>query len=60
MNTQDLKHLAYSIAHGTFDEGCGGCACELCQQLRDKIKELQQKEATEFYEEHYPPPGGFL
>ena len=57
----DLEHLAFSILHGTFNpESPGGCSCELCKQLRDKIDELCKEEAAKFYDEHYPPPGGFL
>jgi hypothetical protein len=58
---EDINHLAFSIAHGTFNpDSLGGCSCELCTQLLAKIEELQKQEATDFYNEHYPPPGGFL
>lgn len=61
MSPKDLEHLAFSITHGTFDrESPGGCSCNLCQQLLKKIDELQKEEATKFYNEHYPPPGGLL
>jgi len=57
----DLKHLAFSIAHGTFNpESPGGCSCDTCSTLREMIQELQNNEAADFYNEHYPPPGGFL
>lgn len=57
----DLKHLAFSVLHGTFNqERPGGCSCELCKRLLDQIDELCKEEAANFYNEHYPPPGGFL
>jgi hypothetical protein len=57
----DLEHLAFSILHGTFNsESPGGCSCESCKILLAKIDELAAEEATKFYNEHYPPPGGFL
>ena len=61
MKEEDLEHLAFSIAHGTFDSGTsGGCSCTLCRDLVRRVDELQKNEAAEFYNEHYPPPGGFL
>jgi hypothetical protein len=60
----DIQHLAFSIAHGTFRDdsigGTGGCSCELCQRLLTLIDELRKNEAADFYNQHYPPPGGFL
>lgn len=61
MTADDIKHLAFSILHGTFNmDSPGGCSCELCRQLLDQIKEQCGDEAAKFYNEHYPPPGGFL
>jgi hypothetical protein len=58
---KDLEHLAFSILHGTFNwEFSGGCSCESCTALLNKIEELCKEEAARFYAEHYPPPGGFL
>jgi len=62
MTSKDIDHLAFSISHGTFDSNpsTGGCSCELCTELRKKIEALRSKEATDYYNEHYPPTGGFL
>lgn len=61
MNEKLLEHLAFSILHGTFDANSpGGCSCPDCTKLRNKIDELCKEEATRFYNEHYPPPGGLL
>ncbi len=61
MTTQELDHLAFSILHGTFDrEPIGGCGCMTCTILLNRIREIAHEEAAEFYNEHYPPPGGFL
>lgn len=44
-----LNHLAFSIAHGTFDDSNpGGCSCEDCVYLVLKIDELRREEAAEF------------
>ncbi len=60
IDPKDLEHLAFSIAHGTFNENnMGGCSCKLCLELRTKIYDLKQEEAAKFYNEHYPPAGGF-
>jgi hypothetical protein len=60
MNEKLIEHLAFSILHGTFDiNGLGGCSCEICCKIRIKITEIAKEEATKFYNEHYPPPGGF-
>lgn len=61
MDEAELSHLAFSIVHGTFDpESPGGCSCSSCQWLINKINEIKREEAAAFYDEHYPPPGGFL
>jgi len=61
MENKDIEHLAFSILHGTFNnDSMGGCSCDLCTQIRDKIEELCKEEATKFYNEHYPPQGGLL
>jgi hypothetical protein len=61
MKDDDLQHLAFSILHGTFNrESPGGCGCDLCRRLLQRIDELEKDEAAKFYNEHYPPPGGFL
>lgn len=61
MTNTDIEHLAFSILHGTFDvDSPGGCSCELCTAIRNKIDELCKDAAAEFYDEHYPPPGGLL
>jgi hypothetical protein len=61
MTKEDIEHLAFSIAHGTFrHDEAGGCSCDLCSAIRTRISELDKEEAAAFYDEHYPPPGGFL
>ena len=61
LSADTIDHLAFSIVHGTFDEGSpGGCSCEFCAKLSNRIDELYKEEAAKFYAEHYPPPGGFL
>jgi hypothetical protein len=60
MDEKLVAHLAFSILHGTFNmNGTGGCSCENCCKIRIKIAEICKEEAAKFYNEHYPPPGGF-
>lgn len=59
MAVYDIKHLAFSIIHGAFDQNSpGGCSCELCQKLLKTIEEMRKNEAADYYNEHYPPVGG--
>lgn len=61
MENDELKHLALSILHGTFnDNDTGGCSCSICSQIINLMLDLQKEEAAKFYDEHYPPVGGFL
>jgi hypothetical protein len=55
MADTDIEHLAFSILHGTFNiDSPGGCSCELCTTIRNRINELRKDEAAKFYAEHYP------
>jgi len=60
MTKEEIEHLSFSILHGTFDpEIPGGCSCDFCTTIRLQIVKLKNEEAAKFYNEHYPPPGGF-
>jgi hypothetical protein len=62
-NMQELiAHYGRVIAHGGLqpEKGFGGCNCNFCDELRAQIEEEQRRGAAEFYDEHYPPVGGFL
>jgi hypothetical protein len=61
MKSEEIRHLAFSILHGTFDlASSGGCSCPDCSILLDTIHDLCREEAASFYDEHYPPPGGLI
>jgi hypothetical protein len=60
MTTEEIDHLAFSIMHGSFVQGQGGCSCTECTAIRESIDRQCKEEAAKFYNEHYPPPGGLL
>ena len=44
----DLEHISFSFVHGGFDPcGQGGCSCNICCNLREKIRTIHEKEIKE-------------
>ena len=51
----DLEHIAYSFVHGGFEPlGHGGCSCDICCFLREKVAIIRFNEAKEYYNARYP------
>ena len=45
-----LEHIAFSFIHGDFDPASetGGCSCNTCQILREKIRTIHEKELQKY------------
>lgn len=40
----DIKHLAFAILHGSFNDEPGACCCETCSEIRYEIGKLRSDE----------------
>lgn len=53
-STFDLEHIAFSFVHSGFEpDAQGGCSCENCTWLRERVQQIRTQEGEEFYQERY-------
>ena len=53
MSNEDLRHMAFVLVHGGFEEGNGGCSCATCSAIRSLMYVIRQTEAEEFTQTTY-------